>query len=148
MHGLQENDWMFSGRGIVPWHGIGTVLEGAATSEEAITAAHLEWTVKQVPVFTANNREDAISGYVANVRDDTGEVLGIVSERYHIAQNKDLFAFADALIGTNRVKCAYETAGSLWNGRRVFILVDMPKGHIVGDEYQPYLCLSRGCSHV
>jgi hypothetical protein len=26
MHGLMENDFMFSGRGEVPWHGIGAVL--------------------------------------------------------------------------------------------------------------------------
>jgi phage/plasmid-like protein (TIGR03299 family) len=60
-----------------------------------------------------------------------------------VAQNKDVFAFADDLIGNGRVKCTYETAGSLFNGRRVFMLVNMPKGRIVGDEYQPYLCLSN-----
>jgi hypothetical protein len=35
------------------------------------------------------------------------EVLGIVSERYRVAQNKDMFAFADDLIGNGQVKCAY-----------------------------------------
>jgi phage/plasmid-like protein (TIGR03299 family) len=60
-----------------------------------------------------------------------------------VAQNRDVFAFADHLIGNGRVKWTYETAGSLFNGRRVFMLVNMPKGHIVGDEYQPYLCLSN-----
>lgn len=77
------------------------------------------------------------------MRSDTKELLGIVSERYCVAQNKDVFAFADALIGNGRVPCTYETAGSLFNGRRVFMLVNMPKGKIVGDEYQPYLCLSN-----
>jgi phage/plasmid-like protein (TIGR03299 family) len=141
--GIMENDWMFSGKGEVPWHGIGTVLDGVLTSEEAIKAAKLSWKVDQVPVYTANNWAAEIPGYVANVRSDTREVLGIVSDRYSVAQNKDVFAFADELIGNNRVKCAYETAGSLWNGRRVFMLVNMPKGRIVGDEYQPYLCLSN-----
>jgi phage/plasmid-like protein (TIGR03299 family) len=69
--------------------------------------------------------------------------LGIVSNRYCVAQNKDVFAFADDLIGNGEVPCTYETAGSLFNGRRVFMLVNMPKGRIVGDEYQPYLCLSN-----
>jgi phage/plasmid-like protein (TIGR03299 family) len=143
MNGLQENDWMFSGKGVVPWHGIGTVLDGVPTSKEAIKAAKLEWTVNQTPVFAAGNFAQEIPGYVANVRSDTREVLGIVTERYCVAQNKDVFAFADELIGNGKVKCAYETAGSLWNGRRVFMLVNMPKGRIVGDEYQPYLCLSN-----
>jgi phage/plasmid-like protein (TIGR03299 family) len=143
MHGLMENDFMFSGRGEVPWHGIGAVLDGVLTSDEAIREARLTWTVEQTPVYTANNWAEAIPGYVANVRNDTKEVLGIVSERYHVAQNQDVFAFADDLIGNGKVKCTYETAGSLFNGRRVFMLVNMPKGRIVGDEYQPYLCLSN-----
>jgi phage/plasmid-like protein (TIGR03299 family) len=143
MHGILENDFMFSGKSVVPWHGIGTVLEGVLTSDEAIREARLTWKVDQIPVFAANNRVKAIPGYVANVRNDTNEVLGIVSERYRVAQNKDVFAFADELIGNGRVPCTYETAGSLFNGRRVFMLVNMPKGRIMEDEYQPYLCLSN-----
>jgi len=143
MHGIFENDFMFSGRGEVPWHGIGAVLDGVLTSDEAIKQARLTWTVEQTPVYAATNRAVAIPGYVANVRNDTKEVLGIVSERYKVAQNKEVFAFADELIGNRKVKCTYETAGSLFNGRRVFMLVNMPKSRIVEDEYQPYLCLSN-----
>jgi phage/plasmid-like protein (TIGR03299 family) len=140
---LFENDWMFSGQGEVPWHGIGAVLDGVLSSDEAIKEARLTWTVDQKPVYTSDNWAEAIPGFVANVRSDTREVLGIVSERYRVAQNKDVFAFADDLIGNGRVKCTYETAGSLFNGRRVFMLVNMPKGRIVEDEYQPFLCLSN-----
>jgi phage/plasmid-like protein (TIGR03299 family) len=141
--GILENDFMFSGKGVVPWHGIGSVLDGVLTSEDAIREARLDWQVEQAPVYSANNWAAPIPGYLANVRSDTNEVLGIVSDRYQVAQNKDVFAFADTLIGTNKEPCTYETAGSLFNGRRVFMLVTMPKGRIVGDEYQPYLCLSN-----
>jgi phage/plasmid-like protein (TIGR03299 family) len=143
MHGILENDFMFSGRGEVPWHGIGAVLDGVPTSDEAIRAARLQWKVNQIPVFAANNWAKQIPGYIANVRSDTNEVLGIVKERYCVAQNEDVFAFADDLIGTDKARCTYETAGSLFNGRRVFMLVTMPKGRIVGDSYQPYLCISN-----
>ena len=143
MHGILENDFMFSGRGEVPWHGIGAVLDGVQSSDEAIKAAHLAWMVEQCPIFTSDDWAQPVPGYVANVRNDTKEVLGIVSERYKVAQNKDVFAFADDLISTGRTKCTFETAGSLFNGRRVFMLVNMPKGRIVEDEYQPYLCLSN-----
>jgi phage/plasmid-like protein (TIGR03299 family) len=141
--GILENDFMVSGMGVVPWHGIGSVLDGVLTSEDAIREAKLNWQVEQAPVYSANNWAVPISGYMANVRSDTGEVLGIVGEKYRVAQNRDVFAFADELIGTNKVKCTYETAGSLWNGRRIFMLVNMPKGRIVGDEYNPFLCLSN-----
>ena len=142
-HELQEHDFMFSGRGIVPWHGIGKVLDGVLTSEDAIREAKLDWKVEQTPVFSGGNWAAPIPGYMANVRSDTREVLGIVGEKYQVAQNRDVFAFADELIGTSEVPCTYETAGSLFNGRRVFMLVNMPKGRIVEDEYQPYLCLSN-----
>jgi phage/plasmid-like protein (TIGR03299 family) len=141
--GILENDCMFSGRGIVPWHGIGVVLDGVPTSGEAVRAARLEWKVNQMPIFAANNWAEAIPGYTANVRSDTNEVLGIVGEKYQVAQNEAVFAFADDLIGSNEAHCTYETAGSLFNGRRVFMLINMPKGRIAGDEYQPYLCLSN-----
>jgi phage/plasmid-like protein (TIGR03299 family) len=140
---ILENDYMFSGNGIVPWHGIGSVLDGVLTSEDAIKEARLEWMVNQVPIYASNNFAKEIPGYVANVRSDTKEVLGIVSQRYQIAQNKDVFAFADSLIENGKTKCTYETAGSLFNGRRVFMLVNMPERKIMGDEYQPYLCLSN-----
>jgi phage/plasmid-like protein (TIGR03299 family) len=142
-HEIMENDWMFSGKGIVPWHGIGAVLDDVLTSEDAIREARLDWRVNQIPVYTATNWAESISGYVANVREDTNEVLGIVGERYQVAQNRDVFAFANELIDSNEAQCSYETAGSLFNGRRVFMLINMPKGRIVDDEYQPYLCLSN-----
>jgi hypothetical protein len=41
--GILEHDFMFSGRGIVPWHGIGTVLDGVLTSDEAVRVSKLEW---------------------------------------------------------------------------------------------------------
>ena len=142
-HEIMENDFMFSGRGIVPWHDIGKVLDGVLTSEDAIREAKLDWKVEQVPVYSANNWAVPIPGYVANIREDTRDVLGIVGEKYQVVQNRDVFAFADELIGNSEVSCTYETAGSLFNGRRVFMLVNMPKGRIVEDEYQPYLCLSN-----
>jgi len=143
MHGIMENDFMFSGKGEVPWHGIGAVLDGVPTSDEAIKEARLAWTVEQTQVYAESDWAEPIPGYLANVRSDTKEVLGIVSERYKVAQNKDVFAFADELIGNRNMKCTYETAGSLFNGRRVFMLVNMPERKIVEDEYKPYLCLSN-----
>ena len=103
MHGIMNEDYMVSSRGEKPWHGLGAVLDGTLTSEEAIKAARLTWTVEQTPVYTANNWAQPIPGYVANVRSDTREVLGLVSERYRIAQNRDVFAFADDLIGNGEM---------------------------------------------
>ena len=50
--GIMENDFMFSGKGALPWHGIGSVLEGVLSSREAIKAARLTWSVEQEPVYS------------------------------------------------------------------------------------------------
>jgi len=48
-------------------------------------------------------------GFRANLGQDTGEVLGIVSDEYEVVDNRDAFRFLDALIGSDP---HFETAGS------------------------------------
>ncbi len=140
--GILENDTMFSGSGIRPWHGIGTVIEGTANSEEAIRLANLGWDVVQEPVFLGDGT--AIPNLFANIRSDTHEVLGTVKDQYTIAQNKECFSFLDNIIQNSKgVECRYETAGSLFNGRKVFALVRLPDSDLVGDKVENYLFLSN-----
>ena len=134
-HGLLEYDWMLSAKER-PWHGIGTVVEEAPTSEDAIRIARLDWTVDQFPVF-ANGNE--IPGYFANVRSDTNEALGVVRNRYKIVQNTEAFDFVDGIVANKHLECCYETAGSLFNGRRIFLLVKLPNKDLLGDLVENYL---------
>lgn len=134
-HGLLEYDWMLSAKER-PWHGIGTVVEEAPTSEDAIRIARLDWTVDQFPVF-ANGNE--IPGYFANVRSDTNEALGVVRNRYKIVQNTEAFDFVDGIVANKHLECRYETAGSLFNGRRIFLLVKLPNKDLLGDLVENYL---------
>ena len=118
-----------------PWHGLGTRVLEAPTSSAALSLAGLDWRVIQKPVLT----EDGlfISGFKANVRDRDNQVLGVVSDRYKVVQNEDAFAFTDELLGEG---VTYETAGSLQNGRRTWILAKLPQRYIIsGDEIDPYL---------
>jgi len=67
-------------------------------------------------------------------------VLGVVTDRYKIVQNHEAFAFTDALIGEG-VK--YETAGSLQEGRKIWLLAKLPDRYIMeGERIEPYLCFS------
>ena len=118
-----------------PWHGLGTRVLEAPTWWAALSLAGLDWRVIQKPVLT----EDGlfISGFKANVRDRDNQVLGVVSDRYKVVQNEDAFAFTDELLGEG---VTYETAGSLQNGRRTWILAKLPQRYIIsGDEIDPYL---------
>lgn len=148
--GLTITDSMFSVRE-VPWHGLGAVLEHPPrTIAEAIEASGLGWRVEREPIAVDRGdvamadsiwdpRCEAISGWWANVRQDTRQVLGIVGDRYRIVQNHEAFRFIDQLLGTSM---HFETAGSLNEGRRVWVLARLPE-HITvgGDPVRPYVLL-------
>ena len=122
-----------------PWHGLGTIVMEAPASAEALKLAGLDWEVAQEPVYT-DNRE-LIKGYKANVRSSDRRVLGVVSDRYKVVQNTDAFSFTDELLGKG-VK--YETAGSLQEGKKVWLLARLPKEYVIaGERISSYLVFSN-----
>lgn len=133
--GLLEYDWMVSA-GERPWHGIGTVVEDAPTSEDAIKMAHLDWKVGQYPV---ESNGIVLPNYFANIREDINLPLGVVKDRYRIVQNSEAFDFVDNIVGSDEIECRYETAGSLFNGKKIFLLVKLPTKELLGDEVENYL---------
>lgn len=126
---------MFSVRE-TPWHGLGTIVQEAATSKEALRLAGLDWSVEQKPVIY--NGED--TGYKFNVRSSDDTVLGVVGSRYKPVQNTEAFAFTDELIGGD---VRYETAGSLASGKRIWLLAKMDDVKVLDDTVEPFLCLTN-----
>lgn len=122
-----------------PWHGLGTKVNEAPGSREALIIAGLNWNVLQEPIYTET--EEFIEGYKANVRDSDRKVLGVVTDRYKVIQNQEAFAFTDALLGEG---VWYETAGSLQGGKRVWLLAHMPHEYIIsGERISPYLVFTN-----
>lgn len=122
-----------------PWHGLGTCVSHALTSREALVSSGLDWSVIQKQLYT----EDGISveGFKANIRDRDNSVLGVVTDRYKVVQNNEAFAFTDELLG-NGIR--YETAGSLQEGRKTWLLAKLPSEYIMmGDRISPYLVFSN-----
>lgn len=136
-HGITSSDNMYSVREL-PWHGLGAVLdEYPASIDEALEKAGLGWKVTHGDVVVVKRAEWTddfgiehppelipARGFKANLREDTGDVLGIVSNEYEVVENIDAFRFLDALIGS---EMHFETAGSLWGGRRVWALARLPE---------------------
>ena len=122
----------------VPWHGLGTPVEEAQTSKEAIKIAGLDWTVEAKPIY--NDKGIEIPGFKANTRDIDDKVLGLVSNRYKLVQNSEAFDFTDSLIGGD---VRYETAGSLLGGKRIFLLARLPEKKILGDDFDNYICFTN-----
>jgi phage/plasmid-like protein (TIGR03299 family) len=132
-----------------PWHGLGQRLEKAATSAEAIEAAHLNWEVIKIPLFTKQRRTYRnILDKFAVARADkfsSGDttVLGIVGAGYNLLQNRDAFAWFDGIVGEG--KAIYHTAGALGDGERVWILAKLPgEIKVIGDDVvNKFLLLSN-----
>ena len=153
-HGITHHDHMFSVRAM-PWHGLGVVLDEYPKSiDEALDKAGLGWKVNHGDVLVVKAPEwtDDLgdkhpaelipaAGFKANVRDDTGEVLGIVSDEYEVVDNRDAFRFLDALIDS---ELHFETAGSLWGGRRVWCLARLPEYiELGGDQSATYIYVAN-----
>ena len=122
-----------------PWHGLGVRVEEAPSSQEALRLSGLDWQVIQQPIATVDGTP--IPGYRANLRDTDQQVLGVVTDRDPVVQNDEAFAFTDGLLGEGG---KYETAGSLQNGRKIWLLAKLPGRYIIeGDQVVPYLVFSN-----
>jgi len=116
------------------WHGLGQIVEGALTSEEAIRIAHLDYDVYKGEIFVKypSDIQDKLAvkgklleGNYGTFRSDNGEPLGIVGSRYEVIQNTEAFSFFDEIVGFK--EAIFETAGALGKGETIFISAKLPK---------------------
>lgn len=129
------------------WHGLGTVVEQAPSIGGALQLAGLDWRVEQHELETVRpgGVGKRILTHVANVRSDTGTVLGVVGSGYTPMQNTELAEFAEALMSEG---AKVESAGSIREGRRVWFLVRTEEvvelGRTGADKVVPYVLLANG----
>lgn len=149
---------MYAGQ--VPWHGLGTYVgEEPVTSEEAIKLASLNWGVEKRPLFYYQERMattstgnmgtsptlHAAGDWYGTVRTSDQSLLGVVTKSYRVVQNSEAFVFMDTLVEEGKVR--YNTAGSLADGKRIWLLAELPDSAIEvvpKDVVQPYVLLSNG----
>jgi len=140
-HGILEKDTMFSVKER-PWHGLGTVVQEAPSIKEAIKLAGLDWQVELQPLQAGENIP--VTTNKAVVRTSDNSVLGIVGNQYKPLQNTEAFNFFEPLVENGLV--SLETAGSLYNGKRIFILANTNcQGDVVKDDtVESFILLSNG----
>lgn len=159
-HGIMEHDNAFYGNREPAWHRLGTVIdEDVVTSAEAIRLAGLDWKVEQHDIVTEiyahddagnidpyNYERVEITDKVANIRMDTKTPVGVVGKRYHVIQNTEAFDFFDEILG--RGDAHYHTAGSLYNGRKIWALARLNRDILIGgdpdEKVDPFICLVNG----
>ena len=151
-HNLEIKDGKasFVAKGEKAWHGLGTYVNEAMTSEQVVELANLNYEVAKTPIYInppIQEGEDEslveIPEIYATYRLDNKAPLGLVSDRYEIVQNKDAFLFFDPII--DRGEAIYQTAGVLGRGERVFITAKLPEDILVaGEKVEQYLLITNG----
>lgn len=121
------------------WHGLGTIVQEAPTSSEAIKLAGLDYDVVKQPIYTADGIQ--VPNNFALVRQDNKQPFGnIVGNDYTVVQNRDCFNWFDSIVGDKLA--IYETAGALGKGDRIFITAKMPAFiNVCDDLIDQYLFL-------
>lgn len=127
--------------GAKPWHGLGRAFIVPPTLEESIVAAGLNWNVGLKDLQTMDGVKVPAK---ATYRESDNRILGVVGEKYKPLQNSEAFEFFRPFIDAK--EAAIETAGSLRNGQRVFVLAKLNRDPLVvkaGDEVEKYVLLSN-----
>ncbi|MBL8029365.1 MAG: DUF932 domain-containing protein [Fibrobacteres bacterium] len=92
-------------------------LKDVYSADEALKAAHLDWSAEPVGLVTTNGLD--VPDHKAICRSDTNKVLGVVGSRYEVLQNTQSLAICDVF--SQQYQASYETAGCLREGRKVFL---------------------------
>ena len=142
-----------------PWHGLGSVIHDAPNVTEGIRLAGLDWNVEVVSMFrertekvtaedgteTSKVVHDNLDDYgKAFVRSTDKTVLGIVGPNTHPLQNAKAFDFFQPFIDSK--EATLETAGSLSEGRKVWVMAKLARDNEVivkGDEVAKFVLLSN-----
>lgn len=117
-----------------PWDGLGKDVVGTKKLDEVLSLTNLGFTCKKQPLYLADGTE--VKSKVANVRDDNGAILGIVSPSYSIIQNKDAFEFLDGLVDNGM---EFVKGGCTSDGASGWILGKLEGYKLFEEDVTPYL---------
>jgi len=136
------------------WHGLGTIVEEAPSPYQALHLARMDWNVLEAPLSASifETDDDGVETPVrvqvpdrkCLVRDDTKEVLGIVSNQYEVVQNREI---ADLIYEVaEELDVKVESAGTLAGGKRLFFLCHLDSFGLDNgdDEVKQYAMFRSG----
>ncbi len=130
--------------GKLPWSGLGVNVAEAVNSKEAAMFSGLaKWNLGKEKLYYKHGDlyREAPDMYGV-VRHDTGEMLSTksVGNFYKVIQNEEGFDLLDGVL--ERFGARYESAGSLFGGKQVWMLAQFPKQAFDvnnGDKYESYV---------
>lgn len=114
------------------WENIGTKSEGD-NYLSLLKAANLDYTVIAEDSYVEREGSKImIPNQKVVLREDTNEILGTVSSRYQLCQNRDALDFIEYLEGVTLL-----SAGN--NGGMVWMIGKLPEITVLGDTVTPHL---------
>jgi len=132
-------------QGETPWHSIGKKIPDGVelTPAQFQKEAGVDWRVKKVKLSGRTSiagKETTIKTNMnALIREDTGDVLTIVSDSWNALQNDEAFKFFDEYCLAGHLKM--ETAGQLFGGKYVWALAKVGETFeiVKGDVMERYI---------
>lgn len=160
---ITEGAARFAYAGDVPWHRLGTKMDGLQTADSMLAAARANFTVHTRKVIACDDEGQPLYNIVitpsgpvqefvyvddsrATVRQDvdgTYGALSTVGTRYVPAQNEEVMQRALDIIAATNGDAVVETVGVTYSGKRFFSAIDLgaliidPLG--AGDKIGRYL---------
>lgn len=136
----------------LPWHKLGTPVKRGLTSLEALRAAGLDWPVAKAKMQAStvkldNGTEVIIPAETQMVyRTTDGRRLGECGPKWTPVQNEHAFSWFDPFL--EKEEAFIDTAGSLFDGRRVWILAKLNREDTIivpqaDDRISKYILLSN-----
>lgn len=138
-HEIEDNKAFFNA--VPAWHGLGTVLKGAPTIEEAwkIAYPHELFKLPLQAVIPDDGATMPLKRYQAVMRDD-GKEIGVVGKDYELTQPWESFDFFRPYLDSGLVEL--EAGGSLRDGSRMWGLAKIKGADaevVKGDPVRGYL---------
>ena len=151
----------YSVAGGIPWHSLGTKMDGLQTVDAMLAAARADYEVIMTKVAAVDDDGNLIlnpDGTPVIIGDSQATIrmnndgwyrdLSTVGSRYEVRQNREVAERALAVVGASKGDMVIDTCGVLREGRRFFMTIDLgalvvdPMG--VNDKIARYLVVSCG----
>jgi len=133
--------------GDTPWHGLGQALTPNAPLETWATEAGMNFTIGGSPVLYQRADKTLAEQGSKQVlyREDTGEALGVVGNKYKVVQPIEVLEFFRDLVAEQGFQL--ETAGVLFNGAKYWAMARTGQEFKIGknDVLKDYLMLATAC---
>lgn len=129
-------DTMMAADRLVPWHydsnkeRVKLLDMKIESGRQALTVAKCDWRVKLTDLATYLPDHEGADDFFIVEREDRAAVLGVHQTRYKEIQNEVIADLADAVIEAAKGSHIL-TAGSLYGGKVVWMLVELPDSGII-----------------